>query len=64
MVSVDGLVSGGVALWEGTWADGLDGLLGHLEKRRALEHRIMGEVFGENAVVVRAKGYEMGEIEL
>lgn len=41
---------------------GLEGLLGHLEKRKALEHRIMGEVFRENAVVVRAKGYEIGEI--
>ncbi|MDE7340367.1 MAG: deoxynucleoside kinase [Lachnospiraceae bacterium] len=40
----------------------LDGLLGHLEKRKELEQRIMEEVFPENAVVVRAKGYEMGEI--
>ena len=43
---------------------GLDGLLGHLEKRKALEHRIMEEVFVENAVVLRAKGYEMREMEL
>ena len=43
---------------------GLDGLLGHLEKRKALEHRIMERIFGENAVVLRAKGYEMGEMEL
>lgn len=41
---------------------GLDGLLGHLEKRRALERRIMGEVFGENAVVVRAKEYSINNI--
>ena len=34
---------------------GLEGLLGHLERRKALEHRIMEEVFKEEAVVVKAK---------
>lgn len=41
---------------------GLEGLLVHLEHRKRLEHRVMGEVFGENAVVVKAKGYEWGEV--
>lgn len=36
---------------------GLTGLLDHLAKRRALEHRIMEEVFPENAVILRAKKY-------
>lgn len=37
---------------------GLEGLLAHLEERKALELRIIGEVLGENAVVLKAKGYE------
>lgn len=37
---------------------GLEGLLTHLEKRKALEHRIIDEVFRENVVVLKAKGYE------
>ncbi|MDE5932862.1 MAG: deoxynucleoside kinase [Lachnospiraceae bacterium] len=41
---------------------GLEGLLGHLEKRKSLEHRIMGEVFGENGIAVRAKEYEMRDV--
>ena len=36
---------------------GLEGLLVHLENRKALEHRIIDEIFGENAVVVKAKNY-------
>lgn len=36
---------------------GLTGLLDHLVKRRALEHRIMEEVFPENAVILKAKNY-------
>ena len=34
---------------------GLEGLLSHLEKRKTLEHRIMEEVFKEEAVVIKAK---------
>lgn len=41
---------------------GLEGLLVHLEHRKRLEHRIIDEIFGENAVVVKAKGYEWGEV--
>ena len=41
---------------------GLEGLLMHLENRRDLERRIIDEVFGENAVVVKAKGYEWEEV--
>lgn len=37
---------------------GLEGLLAHLEKRKALEHRIIDEVFRENVIVLKAKGYE------
>ena len=35
---------------------GLEGLLMHLERRRALEHRIIDEIFNENTVVLKAKG--------
>ncbi|MDE7333892.1 MAG: deoxynucleoside kinase [Lachnospiraceae bacterium] len=34
---------------------GLEGLLMHLEKRKALEHRIMDEIFRDNTVIVRSK---------
>ncbi|MDE7327349.1 MAG: deoxynucleoside kinase [Lachnospiraceae bacterium] len=43
---------------------GLDGLLSHLGKRRALEHRIMEEVFGKNAVILKSKAYRMEDIAL
>ncbi len=43
---------------------GLEGLLRYLENRKALEHRVIEEVFGENAVVVKAKGYEWEEVEI
>ncbi|MDE6387253.1 MAG: deoxynucleoside kinase [Lachnospiraceae bacterium] len=41
---------------------GLEGLLAHLEQRRDLERRIIGEVFKEKAVMLRAKDYELGDI--
>ncbi len=41
---------------------GLEGLLAHLERRKALEHRIIDEVFREDTVVVRAKNYEIGDV--
>lgn len=34
---------------------GLEGLLMHLERRKAIEHRLMEEVFKENGVVVKSK---------
>ncbi len=34
---------------------GLDGLLKHLAHRRALEHRIIDEIFKDNTVIVRSK---------
>ena len=41
---------------------GLKGLLAHLEKRRALEHRIIDEVFKENTIVIQAKNYVLEDI--
>lgn len=41
---------------------GLDGLLKHLEKRRALEHRIMNEVFKDMTVVVKSKNYILNDV--
>lgn len=41
---------------------GMNGLLRHLERRKALEHRIMTEIFGENTVVVKAKNYVMEDV--
>ncbi len=38
---------------------GLDGLLSHLGDRRDLEHRVIAEVFKENAVVLKAKNYDL-----
>lgn len=43
---------------------GMAGLLCHLERRRALEHRVIDEVFRENAVVVKAKAYTLDDIAL
>lgn len=41
---------------------GLEGLLRHLEKRKALEHCIIDEIFQENTVIVKAKNYRMKNI--
>ena len=41
---------------------GMDGLIAHLERRKALEHRIIKEVFPEHAVILKAKAYELGDI--
>lgn len=41
---------------------GLEGLLAHLEKRRALERRLAKEVLGERVVVVKAKEYVVGDV--
>lgn len=41
---------------------GLDGLILHLERRRALERRIIDEVFAENTTAVKSKNYALDEI--
>ncbi|MCI8718549.1 MAG: deoxynucleoside kinase [Lachnospiraceae bacterium] len=41
---------------------GLEGLLRHLEKRKALERRIIDEVFQKDTVIVKAKNYIMDDI--
>ena len=41
---------------------GLEGLLMHLERRRALEHRIIDEVFRENTIIIKAKSYIIDDI--
>lgn len=42
---------------------GMEGLVKHLVRRRDLEHRILAEIFRENAMIVKAKGYEWKELE-
>ena len=44
--------------------NGLEGLLIHLERRKALENRIINEVFKENTIVVKAKNYVLGDLKL
>ncbi len=39
-----------------------EGLLRHLEKRKALEYRIIDEVFQKDTVIVKAKNYIMDDI--
>lgn len=41
---------------------GLEGLLTHLEHRKALEHRMIKEIFKENTMVVKAKNYIFDDI--
>lgn len=41
---------------------GLDGLLEHLASRRALEHRIINEIFKEHAYIFKAKKYKLDEM--
>lgn len=41
---------------------GAEGLLMHLERRKALEHRIIDEIFKENAIVVKSKNYTLNDI--
>ena len=38
---------------------GMEGLLAHLEKRKALEHRIISEVFNKETQIVKSKKYEI-----
>lgn len=41
---------------------GMDGLIVHLERRKALELRIMEEIFKEKSVVVKAKKYGIQDV--
>lgn len=41
---------------------GLDGLLTHLEKRKALEHQIIDKVFPKNTIILKAKDYTHEDI--
>lgn len=41
---------------------GLEGLLAHMERRKALERRIIDEVFAENTTVLKSKNYALDEI--
>lgn len=43
---------------------GLEGLLTHLERRKALERRIINGVFKENTIVVKAKNYELSDLKI
>ena len=38
---------------------GMEGLLTHLERRKALEHRIIDEIFIEETMVVKSKNYDI-----
>lgn len=40
---------------------GLEGLLTHLEHRKALEHQIIKEIFKDNTIIVKAKNYMLDE---
>lgn len=42
---------------------GMEGLLTHLERRKAIEHRLLSEIFPENATVLKSKNYSLDEIE-
>lgn len=41
---------------------GMDGLIRHLARRRALEHRIMNEIFAEHSMILKSKSYNMDDI--
>lgn len=41
---------------------GMDGLIAHAEHRRALEHRIIQEIFKENTMVIKSKDYDPDEV--
>lgn len=41
---------------------GMEGLTRHLERRRALEHRIIEEVFAKNSMILKSKSYNINEI--
>ncbi|MGN0143230.1 MAG: hypothetical protein ACI4AD_13475 [Roseburia sp.] len=41
---------------------GMEGLITHLERRRALEHQIIDRFFKENTVVVKSKNFSMEDV--
>lgn len=41
---------------------GMEGLVRHLERRRALEHRLLNEIFVRNAMVIKSKNYNIDDI--
>lgn len=41
---------------------GMEGLLLYLNRRKAIEHRIIGEIFRDNTVMIKAKKYRMDEV--
>lgn len=41
---------------------GMEGLLRHLDRRKALEHRIIEEVFRENTIVIKSKNYDLKDV--
>ena len=41
---------------------GFDDLVVHLEHRKTLEKRIMNEIFGEHAVILKSKDYDLESI--
>lgn len=43
---------------------GLEGLLTHFERRKALEQKIINEFFKENTIVVKAKNYVLSDLRL
>lgn len=49
-------------LGKGHMLTGLEGLIAHLERRKALELRIIGEIFKEESVVIKAKKYTMEDV--
>ncbi len=41
---------------------GMEGLVRHLERRKALELRVLEEIFGGNALVIKSKDYDLQEL--
>ncbi|MCI8900564.1 MAG: deoxynucleoside kinase [Lachnospiraceae bacterium] len=41
---------------------GMEGLVAHLTRRRALEHRILEEIFAENSIIAASKNYDINDI--
>ena len=41
---------------------GMEGLVRHLERRNALEHRLLNEIFMNNATIVESKNYKIDDI--
>ena len=41
---------------------GMEGLLTHLERRKALEHRIIDEIFSEHTIMLKSKDYDLNTL--